>query len=133
MNKAIFQGNWNEIKGKIQREWGNLTQNDLTKIEGDSNALFGIVEKQYGYTKEEAEKKVNDFLNKMMPDKKNERENTNQPSSYWSTFTRKIKNIADSYTSAFAAKIQEEPLAAAGLLASSGMILGYLLHRKRLS
>lgn len=32
MNKDIYQGKWNEYKGKIKEKWGKLTDNDITEI-----------------------------------------------------------------------------------------------------
>ena len=34
MNSDIIQGNWTELKGKVQKQWGKLTDDDLDKIEG---------------------------------------------------------------------------------------------------
>ena len=35
MNSDRIKGNWNELKGKAQQKWGDLTNDDLDKIEGD--------------------------------------------------------------------------------------------------
>ena len=58
MNKAIFKGQWKEIKGKIKQKWGDLTEDELLKIEGNNDEIFGILEKRYGYAREEAQKLI---------------------------------------------------------------------------
>ena len=64
MNKNIFQGKWEEIKGKIKQQWGKLTNDEIKKIEGNQQEIHGILQKHYGYSKEEAEKAINEFNSK---------------------------------------------------------------------
>ena len=64
MNKDRIEGNWKELKGKAQQQWGELTNDDLDKIEGNRTELVGKVQQKYGKTKDEAEREVDDFLNK---------------------------------------------------------------------
>lgn len=64
MNKNIFQGKWNEIKGKVKQQWGKLTEDDLTKIEGSYDELLGRLQKNYGYNQEEARHEITEFLKK---------------------------------------------------------------------
>ncbi len=64
MNKDIFEGKWEELKGKMKQAWGKLTDDDWTVIEGNHQELFGRLQKHYGYTKDEAEKAIKDFQDK---------------------------------------------------------------------
>ncbi len=61
MNKDILNGNWKELKGKIQKVWGKLTDDDLKRVEGNMNELSGRLQKVYGYTKEEAAAEIDSF------------------------------------------------------------------------
>lgn len=36
MNKDIFEGKWEQVKGKVQKNWGKLTNYNLDVIKGDS-------------------------------------------------------------------------------------------------
>lgn len=54
MNASIFKGQWNEVKGKIKQKWADLTDDEMLKIEGNNDEIYGILEKRYGYAKEEA-------------------------------------------------------------------------------
>lgn len=62
MNSDIIQGNWTELKGKIQKQWGKLTNDDLDVIEGKRKELVGRVQQRYGYAVDQAEKEVDSFL-----------------------------------------------------------------------
>ncbi|MDO8549688.1 MAG: CsbD family protein [Ignavibacteria bacterium] len=53
MDKLRIKGNWNEIKGKIKQQWGQLTDDDLKYQEGREDELLGRIQKRTGKTKEE--------------------------------------------------------------------------------
>lgn len=61
MNTDIFQGKWEELKGKMKQTWGKLTDDDFDVIEGKHQEIYGKLQKHYGYTKDQAEKAVRDF------------------------------------------------------------------------
>ena len=61
MNKDIFEGKWEQLKGKLQKNWGKLTNDDLDVIKGDSKLLAGKLQERYGMTKEEAEEAIKEF------------------------------------------------------------------------
>jgi uncharacterized protein YjbJ (UPF0337 family)/sporulation protein YlmC with PRC-barrel domain len=58
MHKDIMEGNWKQIRGHIQEWWGQLTDNDLDKINGQCDRLVGLIQQRYGYTKAQAEREV---------------------------------------------------------------------------
>lgn len=65
MNKDIFEGKWEEIKGKIKQSWGWMTDDDLKQIEGNQQEIYGKLQKHYGYDKERAKKVVEDFRDQL--------------------------------------------------------------------
>jgi uncharacterized protein YjbJ (UPF0337 family) len=58
MNKNIIEGQWEQIKGEVQKQWGKLTNDTLDQIEGDRKKLVGHVKETYGIAQDEAEKQV---------------------------------------------------------------------------
>jgi uncharacterized protein YjbJ (UPF0337 family) len=64
MNKDIFEGKWEEVKGKMKQAWGKLTDDDFKVIEGSHQEIYGKLQKHYGYSKDQAEQAVKDFQNK---------------------------------------------------------------------
>ncbi|MBL8713638.1 MAG: CsbD family protein [Alphaproteobacteria bacterium] len=61
MNEDILQGKWNELKGSIQEKWGKLTDDDMTRINGDRIKLAGTIQKNYGIARDEAEKQLKEW------------------------------------------------------------------------
>ncbi|MGZ8162810.1 MAG: CsbD family protein [Methylobacter sp.] len=60
MNADEFKGKWLQLKGNVKSKWGELTDDDLAVIEGDSDKLAGKLQELYGYSREEAEREIND-------------------------------------------------------------------------
>ena len=56
-----IKGNWNVAKGHIKEQWGKLTDDDLTAIEGRRDILVGRIQRRYGVTEQEANKQVSDW------------------------------------------------------------------------
>ncbi len=61
MKSDRLQGNWNQIKGKVKEEWGKLTDDDLTEIDGRREQLLGKIRERYALAAEEAERKIQEW------------------------------------------------------------------------
>ena len=62
MNTDIIKGHWHEIKGKLKKQWGKLTDDEITKMKGSSEELTGALQKAYGYEKDQAQKEIKQFI-----------------------------------------------------------------------
>ena len=65
MNKDTIEGNWKQLKGKVQQQWGKLTDDDYDVIAGRSTELAVRIQERYGVTREEAEKQVKDWESRL--------------------------------------------------------------------
>lgn len=61
MNESQFKGKWNQLKGEAKKRWGQLTDDDLTEVEGDYNKFVGKVQERHGDSKEQ----VKDWVDKL--------------------------------------------------------------------
>jgi uncharacterized protein YjbJ (UPF0337 family) len=62
MNWDQVEGDWKQFKGKVQQNWGKLTNDDLDIIAGKRTEMLGHLQKRYGHDKEQGEKAINDWL-----------------------------------------------------------------------
>ena len=62
MNWDIIKGKWAQVKGDVKTKWGELTDDDLTQIDGQREKLAGKIQEKYGIAKDEAEKQVDDYF-----------------------------------------------------------------------
>jgi uncharacterized protein YjbJ (UPF0337 family) len=65
MNWDTIKGSWKEFSGKVKQKWGKLTDDDLTTVAGKRDELAGILQKKYGYAKDQAEREVDAFTNSL--------------------------------------------------------------------
>ena len=66
MNWDRVKGNWKIFKGKAQQQWGELTHDDLDKIEGSRTELIGRLQARYGIAQDEAERRVNSWTDTLV-------------------------------------------------------------------
>ena len=64
MNWDRIEGNWKQLKGKIQEQWGDLTNDDLDVIAGKREQLAGKLQERYGVAKDEAERQIHQWQSK---------------------------------------------------------------------
>lgn len=61
MNWDQIKGKWTQFRGKAKEQWGDLTDDDLDRIEGNRDQLLGRIQERYGIAKEEAERQVDNW------------------------------------------------------------------------
>ncbi|MCU0705585.1 MAG: CsbD family protein [Fimbriiglobus sp.] len=61
MNWDQIEGGWKQFMGQVKQRWGKLTDDDLTTIAGKRDQLAGKLQQEYGYTKERAERELDEF------------------------------------------------------------------------
>lgn len=61
MNWNQAKGNWNQFMGKAKAKWGDLTDDELTQIAGERDALVGLIQTKYGILQEAAEEQVKEW------------------------------------------------------------------------
>lgn len=55
MNQQTLKGNWNELKGKIREQWGNLTDDEVSKTQGNLEQVLGLIQRKTGDSREQIE------------------------------------------------------------------------------
>lgn len=67
MNRDVMEGNWKQLKGKVQERWGKLTNDDLDVVQGKKENLIGKIQERYGVAREDAEQQWEEFNKRNMP------------------------------------------------------------------
>jgi len=58
MNVDILQGKWKQMKGEVKQWWGKMTDDEIDQIGGSYDKLVGKLQEKYGYTRDQAEKEI---------------------------------------------------------------------------
>jgi uncharacterized protein YjbJ (UPF0337 family) len=61
MNWDRIEGNWKQLTGHVKRQWGKLTDDDLTVANGHRDHLSGRIQERYGIGKDEADRQLTDW------------------------------------------------------------------------
>lgn len=64
MNKDTVMGDWKQMRGEVQKQWGKLTNDDLDQINGEREKLVGRVQERYGHARDAAKKEVDSWYEK---------------------------------------------------------------------
>lgn len=65
MNWEQVEGNWTQLRGHVQKKWGELTDDDLDVIKGDRKILVGKLEERYGKRREALEEQVDEWFDSL--------------------------------------------------------------------
>jgi len=47
-----WAGRWEQLKGRVKEIWGSLTDDELTRVEGDHDRLVGLIHERSGEAQE---------------------------------------------------------------------------------
>jgi uncharacterized protein YjbJ (UPF0337 family) len=61
MDKLRFKGSWNEVKGKLKQKYANLTDDDLTYMEGKDDELLGRLQRRLGRSRDEIRREIESY------------------------------------------------------------------------
>jgi len=67
MNWQIIEGNWKQLKGKVQQQWGELTDDDVDLVAGRREELAGKIQERYGIARDQAEEQVSEWESRADP------------------------------------------------------------------
>lgn len=59
-----LKGKWKQHLGAAKIAWGELTEDELLKSEGQQQKLIGLVQERYAITRDEADRQVKSFFGK---------------------------------------------------------------------
>jgi uncharacterized protein YjbJ (UPF0337 family) len=62
MNSDYLAGKWKQLRGSVKEQWGKLTDDDLTFIDGKHDQLVGKLQERYGMAKDQAQRNVDEWL-----------------------------------------------------------------------
>lgn len=64
INWDTIKGQWKQLSGEARKQWGQLTDSDWERFGGEKDKLLGGLQERYGWTREQAEREVDDFFNR---------------------------------------------------------------------
>jgi uncharacterized protein YjbJ (UPF0337 family) len=61
MNSDQIEGKWKQLAGSFREKFGRFTNDDMAQLNGKREQLIGKLQEKYGDTKEQAERRLNEW------------------------------------------------------------------------
>ena len=65
MNREEIEKNWNHLKNQVATKWNKLTSEDIYQIDGMYEKFVARIAKRYNYTREIAEREIENWQPKI--------------------------------------------------------------------
>lgn len=65
MDKHEAKGKWRRFTAGVKQEWGDLTDDEVMKAEGNMDELIGRIQEKYGESREAIAAKLNEMKERM--------------------------------------------------------------------
>ncbi len=131
VNEQILEGNWNEIKGKIRRRWGQLADEDLPQFHGALDTLVGVIQRKTGEGREAIENYLNELSGSAASTLGQTAENARQYTQRTAESVQKTaRQAADQFRAGYAEAeryLHERPAQSLAVCFGVGLVTGVLL------
>ncbi len=62
MNNDQAEAKWDKFNAKVKQQWGELTDDEVKKAEGNKDELIARIQEKYGESREAVAKKLNELV-----------------------------------------------------------------------
>lgn len=61
MNRATAEVKWKALRTRIKETWGDLTDDDLDRFDGQRDKFVGHIQERYGMSREDVERRLQEI------------------------------------------------------------------------
>ncbi len=120
----IVEGNWDQLKGKLKKHWGELTDDDLEVIEGSYDTLVGKLKTAYGYTAKEAQDEVKKYIDNLK----------DEGNDLYATITESLESYKETlgeFEESAVTYVKQNPVKSLSIAVLAGFVVGKLFNLKK--
>jgi uncharacterized protein YjbJ (UPF0337 family) len=61
MDRATTEMKWKMLRSRIKETWGDLTDDDLNRFEGQRDHFVGHIQERYGMSRQDVERRLDEI------------------------------------------------------------------------
>jgi uncharacterized protein YjbJ (UPF0337 family) len=126
-----IMGNWNQLKGKVKQRWGQLTDDELSEVEGHFDQLVGLVQQKTGETRQNIERTLSEFSDQaggaFTQASEMAREYVDQAGEKLRGAADQIRERTQGYAEDAQAMVRSRPAESVAVAFGAGLIVGLLV------
>ncbi|MBS0586093.1 MAG: hypothetical protein JSR76_07345 [Verrucomicrobia bacterium] len=97
MYEDNFSNKWHQLKHKVKEKWSKLTDQDLSKINGNKEHLYTALKEKYGLQRQRAEEELHRLEQGLHGSAPNKRENLHDSREGYSSHNQNHHNSKEGY------------------------------------
>jgi uncharacterized protein YjbJ (UPF0337 family) len=131
VTRQQLEGQWNQVKGRIQERWGQFTDNDLQELEGNATQLVGAIQQKTG----ESRQAIEDFLEEVVAEGSSMLNKATDTAREYAArasqtvhenYDRVAENVREGYAQANEC-VRRHPMESLGVAFGAGIITGVIV------
>jgi uncharacterized protein YjbJ (UPF0337 family) len=139
VSKETITSNWKSLVGAVKQKFGELTNDDLTRVEGNLDQLIALVQRNSGATKDQ----ISEFVRSFLASASDSYETTSEKALQWAgVASDAVRDGVDRMTTEAQRGVQysktavrKKPLESVAIAVSAGFLagiaIGISMARKR--
>ena len=61
MDRTTAEVKWKMLRGRIKETWGDLTDDDIDRFDGQRDQFVGHIQERYGMAREDVERRLDEI------------------------------------------------------------------------
>jgi len=61
MNRTTAEAKWKTLRVRIKETWGDLTDDDLDRFDGQRDQFVGHIQERYGMSRQDVERRLDEI------------------------------------------------------------------------
>ncbi|QDU88014.1 hypothetical protein Pla175_13830 [Pirellulimonas nuda] len=126
-----MHGAWNDLRGQVKQQWGEIRDDDWSKVEGNVDRLVGYLQTKSGETREQIEKTLRSLSSsssKLLDDARSTAQQYAQyAADHAQEFAGNVSEVMGNQLHAAERVVQRRPVESLVVAVGAGVLIGVIV------
>lgn len=124
IDQATLQGRWNQVRGKLREKWGQLTDDDVARFDGNVEQLVGKIQRKTGEAKQSVEHFLEELTGEGASAMQNAQAYVHQAAEQVRDTTQRVREGVEQGYARAEGMVQSRPAESVAMAFGCGMAVG---------